>query len=167
MTVNTGPTGQPLTKESPTDPSLRTAWTRYTGTYTKRPVVLFLIHRKASEIIHNELYECPCQLQWKRLMWSISVFLSFLNRWLSLSAVGRLEYVHFFKQHIIIGKPFLNHRIECYVPKVKALPHNHKVQCDCERILSHVISCHHWKSKTGFALSMFCLNQLVIFSSCT
>lgn len=62
MMVNTGPTGQPLTKENPTDPSLRTAWTRYTGTYTKRPVVLFLIHRKASEISRDKLYECPCQL---------------------------------------------------------------------------------------------------------
>lgn len=132
MMVNTGPTGQLLTKESPTDPSLRTAWTRYTGTYTKRPVVLFLIHRKASEIIQDELYECPCQLQWKRLMWSISVFLSFLHRWLSLSAVVRLEYVHFFKWYILIGKPFFNHRKERCVPEVRALQHNHKAQCDWE-----------------------------------
>lgn len=62
MMANTGPTGQPLIKENLTDPSLRTAWTRCTGTYTKRPVVLFLIHRKATETSGDKLYECPCQL---------------------------------------------------------------------------------------------------------
>lgn len=62
MMANTGPTGQPLTKANLTDPSLRTAWIRCTGTYTKRPVVLFLTHRKASETRHGKLYECPCQL---------------------------------------------------------------------------------------------------------
>lgn len=51
MMANTGPTEQALLRGNPTDPSLRTAWTRCTGTYTKRPVVLFLIHRKASETI--------------------------------------------------------------------------------------------------------------------
>lgn len=61
MMANPGPTGQLLIKENPTDPSLRTAWTSYTGTYTKRPVVLFLIHRKASKTIHDKLYEILCQ----------------------------------------------------------------------------------------------------------
>lgn len=61
MMANTGPTGQPLIRENPTDPSLRTAWTKCTETYTKRPVVLLHIHRKASETIHDKTHECPCQ----------------------------------------------------------------------------------------------------------
>lgn len=61
MMVNTGPTEHPLLRGNLTDPPLRTAWTRCTGTYTKRPVVLLPTHRKASKTVHHKLYEFPCQ----------------------------------------------------------------------------------------------------------
>lgn len=123
MMVNAGLTEQPLVKGNPTDPSLRTAWTRCTGTYTKKPVVLFLIHRKASETIYRTLYERPCQPLNESVWRHLYLYAFLYNR---CSPSNRLEPNIFLQMVTYHSQAFVTE--ECAVSNVKTLQYSHNFQ---------------------------------------
>lgn len=141
MMVNIGPTGQPHIKENPTDPSLRTAWTNYTGTCTKKPVVLFLTHRKASEIIHNKLYDCVNFSMKTFDVIKICILFFFLTTKTQVFLIGivvKIKLSSFFQVVNYHRSDFFLITRACYDPKIKALMHSHSFHSVMRRLFCYI-----------------------------